>query len=300
MQKLSFVIGATATGKTYFIEHHFADKRADVLKVYDYQQRAYDEAGCNDWITFDMQFRCLKKANETHLHDIIAELKKGHDVVAEQTFFKAKRRIVYIDEIRRAVDVEIEVFVMHPGDNRWEDNIKMRELDNDLKSFKEQAQRDIEFPNPAEGFDAIYEVVDEDIILRMDEEKPEIVDQARKELAEEAARITKEEEERRKRQELLDSMNTRPFWHYCEVCGRKEFITAEDAHDSGWDYPPKIGMFGLLSPRTCGDCNMQQTLWWKVDQQRIPVVFEGNLTEKEKETWERIKNEPESLLDDEE
>ena len=148
----------------------------------------------------------------------------------------------------------------------------------------------------AEGFNAIYEVVDEDIIYRMDEEKPEIVGQARKELAEEAAGIEKEEEERRKRQKLLDSMNTRPFWHYCEVCGRKEFITAEDAFNSGWDYPPKIGMFGLLSPRTCGDCNMQQTLWWKVNQQSIPIVIDGELNEKERETWERIKNEPESLL----
>lgn len=296
MQKLSFVIGATATGKTYFIEHHFAGKKAVVLNIYDYQQRAYDEEGCGDVISFNTQIRCLRKANEMHLHDIIDELKKGNDVVAEQTFFKAKRRIAYIDEIRKAVDTDIEVFVMRPGDDRWAENIKKRELNGDLKSFKEQAFRDIEFPNPAEGFNAIYEVVDEDIIYRMDEEKPEIVGQARKELAEEAAGIEKEEEERRKRQKLLDSMNTRPFWHYCEVCGRKEFITAEDAFNSGWDYPPKIGMFGLLSPRTCGDCNMQQTLWWKVNQQSIPIVIDGELNEKERETWERIKNEPESLL----
>ena len=41
---------------------------------------------------------------------------------------------------------------------------------------------------------------------------------------------------------------------------------------------------------------MQQTLWWKVNQQSIPIVIDGELNEKERETWERIKNEPESLL----
>ena len=42
MQKLTFVIGANAAGKTYFIEHHLANEKADVLDVYDYQQKVYD------------------------------------------------------------------------------------------------------------------------------------------------------------------------------------------------------------------------------------------------------------------
>ena len=45
---------------------------------------------------------------------------------------------------------------------------------------------------------------------------------------------------------LIESMKKRPFWHYCEVCGKKEYITAEQAYMSGWDYPPHIGMFGAL------------------------------------------------------
>ena len=95
-------------------------------------------------------------------------------------------------------------------------------------------------------------------------------------------------------------MKVRPFWHYCEVCGRKEFITAKDAFDSGWDYPPQMGYFGLLSPRTCGNCTIKDTLYMKINSPgRFPVVIESELTPAELITWRRIKSEPESLLVDE-
>ena len=35
MQKVIFVIGANAAGKTYFIEHHLASEKAVVLNIYD-------------------------------------------------------------------------------------------------------------------------------------------------------------------------------------------------------------------------------------------------------------------------
>lgn len=302
MPKLILVMGATATGKSYFIEQNYADQDIDRLDIYEYQQRAYDEAGFGDAIPFEEKFRCLKRANDMYLHDIIEKLQQGRNVIAEQTFYRAKRRISYIDEIRKAVDAEIEIYVMRPTDEQWAENIAKRKLGRSLQSFKEQAENDIEFPNPAEGFDAIYVVTDDKITLRMDEALPEILEQSRKELAEEAERIQKEDEERRKKEELLQSMHTRPFWHYCEVCGKKEYITAEQAFDSGWDYPPNIGFFGLLGPRTCGKCALKDTLFWKVNNENkvpIPVVIEGMLTEEEKITWRRIKAEPESLLNEE-
>lgn len=300
--KVFFVTGATATGKTHFINHHFADQKLSILNIYDYQQKAYEEAGFKDAIPFRSQFRCLKKANEMHLHDMIEELRQGHDVVAEQTFYKAKRRIAYIDAIRKAVDAKIEIFVMHPSDERWAENIKKRGLTGTLQGYKEQAEKEMEFPNPAEGFDEIYEVRDDEIKLQVDEVRPEIVEQARKELAEEAERISKEDEDRRKQQELLESMNTRRFWHYCEVCGRKEYITAQEAFDTGWDYPPNRGHFGLLGPRTCGRCLLKDTLFWRVNTEKkvpVPVVVDGMLTAEERITWRRIKAEPESLLEEE-
>ncbi len=299
MQTISFVMGATASGKTYFIQQHYAGKDIDVLNIYDYQQKAYDEAGFGEKIPFGAaQFRCLKKAQDMHLRAIVEKLRQGRDVVAEQTFYKAKRRITYIDEIRKAANAEIEVYVMCPSDLRWQENIRERKLAGRFEAFKRDFV-EIEFPNPAEGFDRIYEVADGNIRLRMDRPKKEITEQARKELAEEGKRIQEEEEERKKRKELIESMNTRSFWHYCEVCGKREFITAQDAFDRGWDYPPRIGHFGLLGPRTCGSCGITDTLYWKINAPgRLPVVLKEELTPEELITWERIKKEPKSLLNE--
>ena len=297
MQKLTFVIGANAAGKTYFIEHHLANEKAVALNIYDYQQKVYDEHGNKELITFEEQFRCLKKANEKHLHDIINELKQGNDVIAEQTFFKAKRRIAYIDEIRKEMDVKIEVYVMHPSNKRWIENSKKREDIENIEVYENQ-KKQMEFPNPAEGFDAIFEVVDDEIILRMDDIKPEIVKQARQELMEEDTWIRREDEREHKHRQLIESMNTRPFWHYCEVCGKKEFITAKETLDAGWDYPPHFGEFGLLGPRTCGNCSLKDTLFWKVHTELpLPIVINEQLTPEEKIIWQSIKAEPESLLE---
>lgn len=296
MQMLSFVIGATAAGKTYFIEKNYSSKNVDILNVYDYQQRAYNEAGFGNSAPWGATFACLKKANDLLLEDIIEKLRSGRDVVVEHTLFKAKRRISYIEEIRKAADVFIEFFVICPSDTRWEHNLNERRLLGGLQSYKDIAA-DIEFPNPAEGIDKIYEVVDDKIALRMDQPRPEIIDEAHKELAEETERIKRDEERKKKRAELLESMNHRPFWHYCEVCGKKEFITAEEAFDAGWDYPPNMGHFGLLGPRKCGDCSLEDTLFWKVNTSGgLPIVMENRLSPDELITWRRIKAEPESLL----
>ena len=296
MPRLIFVIGATAAGKTYFIEQNYRDKDVDILNVYDYQQKAYDEVRVGDSIPFGAQFRCLYKANEMLLQDIKQKLMLGRDVVVEHTLYKAKRRIAYIDEIKKISDVTIEFYVMCPSGSRWESNLKKRDLEDSLEGYKEQFKQ-IEFPNVAEGIDQIYEVVDDEITLRMNPPTPEILQTAREELAEETKHIQEEDEEKRKRKELLESMKTRPFWHYCEVCGKKEFVTAEEAFQDGWDYPPNIGYFGLLGPRTCGNCSLQDTLYWKINTNgSLPLVIEGELSEEELVTWRRIKAEPESLL----
>jgi len=299
MPELIFVIGANATGKTHFIHQQYQHQAVEHFDIYDYQQRAYDEAGFGGSIPFAAQFRCLMKANETLLQDVKEALLLGRNVVVEQTLFKARRRIAYIDEIRKTVDdVKITVYVMCPSDEQWETNIKSRDFGRSLQALKEEAQ-EIEFPNPAEGIDMIYEVVDGEIKLRMDPPRPEILVSARKELEAEAERIQKEDAERNRRRALLESMNERPFWHYCEVCGKKEFLTAQQAFESGWDYPPHIGHFGLLGPRTCGGCQLIDTLFWKTNTSgKLPIVCEGELTPEELVTWRRIKGEPESLLTD--
>lgn len=296
MPSLIFVIGAPASGKTYFVQQNYAQSSACLLNVYDYQRQVYDEAGVKDKVPFGLEFRCLARANALLLDDILEGLKQGRDLVVEHTLYKAKRRIAYLDEIRKIPDVTAEIYVMQPSDALWRSNLEKRELERQFQSYKAAAEQ-MEFPNPAEGFDRIFAVIDGEVKLRMDPPAPEILEPAREELAKEAERIRLEDEERKKRSELLESMKERPFWHYCEVCGKKAFLTAQEAFDSGWDYPPHIGHFGMLSPRTCGDCTMAGTLYWKVmNSGKIPIVCEGDLSPEELVTWRRIKDEPESLL----
>lgn len=305
MKKLTFVMGATATGKSYHIQKHFCGQNVEILDIYTYQQKAYDEAGFGEgaFLPFAENFQCLKRANEMHAQDIIKYLQAGRDVVAEQTFYKAKRRVAYIDAIRAQVpDVYISIYVMLPpeDDEKWNEYIKLKRISKSLQGCKAEAE-EIEFPNPAEGFDAIYEVVDGEPILRMDPAQPEIVEEARKALATENEMLEQMAEGRKQYKELLESMKIRPFWHYCEVCGAKAYITAEEAFKEGWDYPPKLGTFRLLGPRKCGHCGIEKTLYWKVHtQQSLPIVLESTLTPAEKETWRRIRTEPESLLPEEE
>ena len=300
IRTLTFVIGATSSGKTTFIQKYFSNSwNTAVLNVYDYQQAAYNEAGFSKHMSLGQNFKCLYKANEKLLEDIIELLQQGKNVVVEQSMYKAKRRIRYIDAIRSIFkDVNIEVYVMCPSETVWETYVSERGLTHSLQRLKAEADQ-IEFPNPSEGFKFIYAVVDGAISLRMDEPKPEIVENARKELLEEVEKMHKEEEKIKAKENLLKSMNSRPFWHYCEVCGTKVYCTAQEAFDEGWDYPPQMGSFGLLGPRTCGNCGITNTLYWKVQQQTLPIVLENILTEKELKIWQRIKNEPESLLTEE-
>ena len=295
---VKFVIGAAASGKTTFIKNHFSeDKNTIILNVYDYQQAAYkimEEFGC---ISFMEEIECLKNANEAILVDIIEALKEKKNVVVEHTLYKTKRRIAYIDAIRKAIkNINIEVYVMCPTDSVWEKYINKRKLNvSEIKAQKNE----IEFPNPVEGFNKIYQVIDGDIRLRMDTPNYEIVKNAYKDLEEEAQKLKKDKEKREQRLALIESMNTRPFWHYCEVCGTKVFCTAQEAFDAGWNYPPQIGHFKLLGPHNCGKCSIMDTLFLKVQKQKFPIVIEKTLTEEELKTLNRIKNEPESLLEEE-
>jgi len=294
---VKFVIGAASSGKTTFIKNHFSDdKNTIILNVYDYQQAAYKKVEKFGCISFMEKIECLKNANEAILVDIIEALKENKEVVVEHTLYKTKRRIAYIDAIRKEIkDINIEVYVMCPTDLVWEKYINKRKINvSEIKAQK----KEIEFPNPDEGFNKIYQVIDGDIRLRMDASNG-MIEMAYKELEEEAQKLKQEKEKREQRLALIESMNTRPFWHYCEVCGTKVFCTAQEAYDAGWNYPPQIGHFKLLGPRNCGKCSITDTLFLKVQKQKFPIVIEKTLTEEEMKTWNRIKNEPESLLEEE-
>lgn len=81
--------------------------------------------------------------------------------------------------------------------------------------------------------------------------------------------------------------------HICENCGKEELISVEEAFNEGWDYPPKMGKFRVISPRTCGNCTINTTLWWELEINKKSM---DDLNEKQMETLIRIMNEPRSIL----
>ena len=88
-------------------------------------------------------------------------------------------------------------------------------------------------------------------------------------------------------------------------------MTAEAAYIKGWDYPPKLGKFGIVGPRTCGDCGIEQTVWWNVMKSANKNADEDNFgsestysdtmtPEHKRKVIMRIAKEPYSLLEEEE
>ena len=80
--------------------------------------------------------------------------------------------------------------------------------------------------------------------------------------------------------------------HICEVCGTEQNLTPEAAFEAGWDYPPNMGTFAVISPRTCPDCEVNQTLWWAL---QVDGYTTNMLTVRQRETFQRICGEPGSI-----
>jgi hypothetical protein len=78
-------------------------------------------------------------------------------------------------------------------------------------------------------------------------------------------------------------VETREF--ICEVCDKTETLADEAAFQAGWDYPPFIGVAGVVSPRTCGDCGMESTVWWALMTGAVTV---DTLSDRQKATVNRI------------
>ncbi|MBE5513709.1 hypothetical protein [Mycobacteroides abscessus] len=80
--------------------------------------------------------------------------------------------------------------------------------------------------------------------------------------------------------------------HVCEVCGRDEILTPAEAYAAGWDYPPKMGTFGVISPRTCPGCPMSGTVWAALE---LDGYTEDMLTAEQRAAVARILAEPGSI-----
>jgi len=58
------------------------------------------------------------------------------------------------------------------------------------------------------------------------------------------------------------------FLHWCEVCGKRELLSSAEAYEAGWDFPPRMGAWGVISPRTCPNCTIEKTLWWALAMEK--------------------------------
>ena len=82
------------------------------------------------------------------------------------------------------------------------------------------------------------------------------------------------------------------YIHICEVCGRREILTAEEGYEQGWDYPPETCSFGVIMPRKCGSCSITETLWWALAVEKKPI---RKLHKRHWLTLHRILEEPDSI-----
>lgn len=76
--------------------------------------------------------------------------------------------------------------------------------------------------------------------------------------------------------------------YICEVCGKVENLTEKDAFESGWDYPPFMGIWGVVSPRTCGDCLIDKTAYWHLLTKGSEDIPEHHMTTIKRILEERI------------
>lgn len=71
--------------------------------------------------------------------------------------------------------------------------------------------------------------------------------------------------------------------YVCENCERTETLTEREAFSQGWDYPPFMGSWGVVSARTCPDCGINTTAWW-----HLITLGSQDIPEKHMRTIERI------------
>lgn len=83
-------------------------------------------------------------------------------------------------------------------------------------------------------------------------------------------------------------MDEKRFEHWCESCGETAMLTSEEAFEEGWDFPPRMGAWGVVSPRTCGNCTINRTLWWALTVEKKDI---DGCTPHQRQVLARILNE---------
>lgn len=290
---LNIVMGMSGSGRTHFIKEHFPDWKH--FSVGDYQKKILSDMGNPDSMELHAYAEVLIKANEQIKEDVLEALKAGHDVVLEHTLYKRKRRLPYIESFKAVTDAPIDIYVVMPSKEQFRRNLESSEKHNaDAFEGIWKEREYIEFPNVAEGYNKIFHVIDGDISEIHTVADITLIERAKQELEEEAAEELEQKKKAEEHKKFLEELNQNGFWHFCECCGKKKFMTPEQAFNEGWDYPPRLGAYGVISPRTCGTCSITDTVWWKINMNKISMK---DLSGREKTIIQRILSEPYSLLE---
>ena len=86
--------------------------------------------------------------------------------------------------------------------------------------------------------------------------------------------------------------------YICESCGKIGlYHNADEGFNDGWDYPPKIGSYRVIGPRTCEKCLIDTTLYWAIITGEVKSI--NDMTTRQKATLIRILGEPETISIDE-
>lgn len=295
---LNIFMGVSGSGRTHFIKENFPTWTH--FSVGDYQKKILTDMGNPKSIEFHKHMEVLIKANEQIMEDVVEDLKEGKDVALEHTLYKRKRRIPYLEAFKSVTDVPVNIYVLMPSEEQFRRNLESSEK-HDISDFKGlwREMNAIEFPNIAEGYSKIFLVLDGDVREMHTVADMSLIEQAKQELADETVKEMEKKKKAEEHRQFLQGLNESGFWHYCECCGQKKFMTPQEAFDEGWDYPPKMGVYAVISPRTCGKCSITDTVWWKLNMNKEQKILLEDLSDREKTVINRIIFEPYSLLKEE-
>ncbi|HQO41651.1 MAG TPA: AAA family ATPase [Bacillota bacterium] len=289
---IRIVMGTALSGKTHFIKENFPDSL--ILSVGEYQRKLMAERK-KGLMPLGEYRNIIQLANDQIKKDMLELLAQGKDVILEHTLYKAARRKEYVEAFRTVTSEPIDIYVMQPSDERLLQNIQKNdeERERGIEWIKSQ-MREIEIPSINEGFAHVYVANGKGIQDWSD--KP-----MERKFIDKNTKITLFEkglgdEEKRK----IVGFGDKPFKHICESCGKVAILTSNEAYEQGWDYPgdgavyPST-MFGVLSPRTCGNCGITETAYWAIVVQGKTTA---ELSENQLQAVERIMQEPDILLVD--
>lgn len=291
--KIHIVMGAGGTGKREFSQKQFSNAK---IVSYGDIQRELKANSEKESVSILEYGAILFQAYDRSIEQTIAHILNGDEVVMEHTLFKCQRREEVLSKLREVTNEPIDLYLMMPSDEQIQRNISQNPNYKDVSVEEIKSEmRKIEIPSGQEGFEKVYVVTEKGIEDWTDKPAEEKKISSKTELTMKEWNLSTGISEK-------NIFGQKPFKHICEVCGKVEILTSKEAYETGWDYPGVDGIykcenFKIMTPRTCGQCGITETAWWALSVEGKSL---NELSEMQKLAVERITQEPENLMVEEE